>query len=252
MGALHQGHISLIENVKKHTTLTISSIFINPTQFNDLRDFKKYPSTLEKDIYLLESAGADALFLPEVMELYPSGTSSLEHYRLGKLENILEGKFRPGHFQGVCQVMNRLLQIVKPHVLCMGQKDYQQCLVVKRLIHDHSYEIRFITVPTVRESDGLAMSSRNLRLNQDERIKAALINQTLEGIRKNMKKGDLTTIKAAARTNLEQNGFKIDYVEIADSVTLEPVDFWNGSQQLIALVAVFLNEVRLIDNMMME
>src|SRR5258708_33913479 len=134
MGALHAGHISLIDISKKSMGLTVCSIFVNPTQFNDPKDFQKYPITIEKDIYLLEKAGTDVLFLPEVGDLYPGGTANLEKYELGRLENLLEGKDRPGHFQGVCQVMRRLLDIVAPDDLFMGQKDYQQCMVVRRLL----------------------------------------------------------------------------------------------------------------------
>src|ERR1700722_17363851 len=134
LGALHEGHISLITISKKVTDITVCSIFVNPTQFNDPKDFQKYPVTLEKDIPLLEGAGADILFLPGVSELYPTGTSDLEHYDLGSLETVLEGKYRPGHFQGVCQVTHRLLDIVRPDDLFMGQKDYQQCMIVPRLL----------------------------------------------------------------------------------------------------------------------
>src|ERR1700737_4918300 len=133
LGALHPGHISLIDISKKSTGITVCSIFINPTQFNDPKDFEKYPITIEKDIYLLEKAGTDALFLPEVDDVYPGGTKELEKYELGGLETLLEGKYRPGHFQGVCQVMRRLLDLVAPDDLFMGQKDYQQCMVVRRL-----------------------------------------------------------------------------------------------------------------------
>src|ERR1700753_3477170 len=155
MGALHQGHISLIAISKKATSLTVCSIFVNPTQFNDPKDFQKYPITIEKDIALLEKADTDILFLPEVSEMYPTGTSGLEHYDLGPLETLLEGKFRPGHFQGVAQVMQRLLNIVRPDDLFMGSKDYQQCMVVQRLIEIMALPAVLHRCPIVREPDGL-------------------------------------------------------------------------------------------------
>src|SRR6201991_5161482 len=179
LGALHEGHISLIDISKKNTTLTVCSIFVNPTQFNDPKDYQKYPITIEKDIILLENAKVDVLFLPELDEMYPDGTKNLETYDLGSLETILEGKYRPGHFQGVCQVMRRLLQLVRPDDLFMGQKDYQQCMIVKRLIHLMGWTINFHTCPIVREADGLAMSSRNVRLNPDERQRATATYKAL-------------------------------------------------------------------------
>src|SRR6201995_3614662 len=155
LGALHAGHISLIDISKKTTTLTVCSIFVNPTQFNDPKDFEKYPKTIEKDIILLENAGVEVLFLPELDEMYPDGTKNLETYDLGPLETILEGKYRPGHFQGVCQVMRRLLELVRPDDLFMGQKDYQQCMVVARLLELMGMGTKLHPCPIVREADGL-------------------------------------------------------------------------------------------------
>ncbi len=179
MGALHAGHISLITISKKETDITVCSIFVNPTQFNDPKDFQKYPITLEKDIALLEAAGVDILFLPGVSELYPTGTANLEHYDLGQLENLLEGKYRPGHFQGVCQVMYRLLHLVRPDHLFMGQKDYQQCMVVQRLLTLLGLPIQLHRCPIIREADGLAMSSRNQRLSPAQRANATAIYRAL-------------------------------------------------------------------------
>jgi len=186
MGALHQGHLSLIKESKKENELTVCSIFVNPTQFNDPKDFEKYPTTIEQDIYQLETAGCDVLFLPNVAEMYPKGTAPVKHYELGYFENILEGKYRPGHFQGVCQVVDRLLQIVQPDI---------------------------------KETIG---------------------------------KETITDIKANAMLYLSGKGFKPDYIELADATTLEPIIEWNGQASLVALVAAFLNEVRLIDNIIIE
>lgn len=249
MGALHQGHLALVKEAQKHTAITVCSIFVNPTQFNDPNDYKKYPNTLDKDIYQLESAGTDILFLPSVGEMYPHGIHQLEHYDLGYLETILEGQYRPGHFQGVCQVMSRLLQMVRPYELYMGQKDYQQCMVVQWLLQHLQMNIRLIAVPTIRETDGLAMSSRNMRLPEADRKKALTIYQALERIRRQITAGPLSPIIQEAQSLLEKEGFKVDYVTIADAHSLSPIDTWDGKQQLVALIAAFLGEVRLIDNM---
>ena len=252
MGALHAGHISLITISKKAADLTVCSIFVNPTQFNDPKDFQKYPVTLEKDIALLEGAGADILYLPTVSELYPDGTARLERYELGSLETLLEGKYRPGHFQGVCQVMSRLLSIVQPDHLFMGQKDYQQCMVIKWLINYMKLKTVFHACPTVREHDGLAMSSRNLRLNEEQRKKAVAIFESLNYIKRNLNPGNLSDLLEKARTNLKSKGFKIDYLDIANADNLEKVSVWNGKQKLVALAAAFLDEIRLIDNMLLN
>ena len=179
MGALHNGHLSLIAQCKMQNTITVSSIFVNPTQFNQAKDFEKYPVTLENDINLLEKAGCDVLFLPSVTEIYPNGIANLPQYQLGYLETVLEGKYRPGHFQGVCQVVHRLLDIVQPNNLYLGQKDYQQCMVIKKLVEITNLNINIVVGSTLREANGLAMSSRNMRLNDDERKKAVKIAETL-------------------------------------------------------------------------
>lgn len=254
MGALHQGHISLIEQSKATTEITISSIFVNPTQFNNKADFEKYPSTLPKDTELLLKAECDVLFVPSVNEIYPEGTDEQPSYDLGFLETVLEGYYRPGHFQGVCQVMDRLLSIVQPHHLFMGLKDYQQCMVVRRLIElKHRQEkIYFHGCPTLREPDGLAMSSRNMRLTVEQRKKAVAIYEALTMLKENLIPGTLYELKELAVTHLQKNGFKIDYVEITDAETLERKEEWNGTQKLTALIAAFMGDVRLIDNMMLN
>lgn len=251
MGALHEGHLSLIAESRKHAGITVCSIFVNPTQFNDPKDFDKYPKTLEQDILLLEKAGTDILFLPSVNEMYLEGLTNLEQYDLGYLETILEGKFRPGHFQGVCQVMYRLLKLVQPDLLFMGQKDYQQCMVVKRLLAIMESKTKLVPSPTVRESSGLAMSSRNMRLGADQRSEAVAIFRTLEFIKDNLSGQSLPALKAAGTEKLEQAGFRVDYVEICNADTLEPLELWDGKTPLVALVAAFLEDIRLIDNMIL-
>jgi pantoate--beta-alanine ligase len=249
MGALHNGHISLIEQAETQSDTTVCSIFVNPTQFNNPGDFSKYPVTIEKDLLLLEGSGTDILFLPDVEEIYPAGMKALPGFDLGWLETVLEGSFRPGHFQGVCQVMDRMLDIVQPHHLFMGQKDYQQCMVVKRLLELKSSDTELVTCPTVREADGLAMSSRNLRLSVEERKKAVAIFNTLNYIRKNFGEEAITTLKNNAKQLLETSGLKVDYVEIADADNLRIFDTSVAHRNAIALIAAFMNEVRLIDNM---
>lgn len=250
MGALHSGHISLITISKKQADITVCSIFVNPTQFNDPKDFQKYPITLEKDLAMLEENGTDVLFLPDITGLYPSGTSGLEHYDLGTLETLLEGKYRPGHFQGVCQVMNRLLNIVRPDDLFMGQKDYQQCMVVARLLTIMSLPTRLHPCPIVREGDGLAMSSRNLRLNPTQRANAAAIYRALQLIRQKFSTQPTAALTGAEKI-LKEADFKIDYVSAADAFTLEPVSGPATGHSVIALIAAFQGEIRLIDNMIL-
>lgn len=254
MGALHPGHAALITASKRDNPITVCSIFVNPSQFNDPKDFKKYPVTIENDILMLESSGCDILFLPSVAEIYPNGTMGHTHYDLGYLETILEGKYRPGHFQGVCMVMQRLLDIVKPDNLYLGQKDYQQCMIITKLIDliGMKDSIRVIICPTLREPDGLAMSSRNLRLNKAEREKAPAIYQALNFIKNNLQKGSLLQLVANTRTKLHEQGFKTDYIEIVNAANLQSVNDWDGKQKLVALAAAFLNEVRLIDNMVLN
>ncbi len=252
MGALHQGHIFLVEESRKKSDKTLCSIFINPVQFNNPEDFKKYPVTIEKDIYLLEQHGCDILFMPDVTEMYPDGMTKTEHFDLGYLESILEGEFRPGHFQGVCKVVKRLLEIVLPTHLFLGQKDYQQCMVIKKLLQLIDSPVNLIICPTQRQSDGLALSSRNTRLSEDEKKQATEIYKTLIFFRENIEAGKLDDIKKAAGDYLRSKGFKTDYVEIADAKDLVVNDNWDGTTKLVALVAAFINDVRLIDNTLLS
>jgi pantoate--beta-alanine ligase len=267
MGALHAGHISLIDISRNSTSCTVCSIFINPTQFNDPKDFQKYPITIENDIYLLEKAGVDALFLPCVEEVYPRGIEGLETYDLGRLERVFEGKYRPGHFQGVCQVMRRLLDLVRPDHLFMGQKDYQQCMVVRRLLELCGTGEQLHPCPIVREPDGLAMSSRNIRLTEDQRKKATAIYQSLSLVKQQWAEAreageglspeERTALLARALSVLEAHDFRVDYVEVALADSLEPLPDGEvtgnvkNPEKVIALAAAFLGEIRLIDNMIL-
>lgn len=248
MGALHKGHISLIEASKRTDTLTICSIFVNPTQFNNTADFEKYPVTIEKDIDMLEKAGCNVLFLPSVEEIYPEDSSTTLPYELGFIETVLDGKYRPGHFQGVCNVVQRLLDIVQPNTIYLGQKDYQQCIIIKKLTELIQSPTQIIICPTLRESDGLAMSSRNMRLTSVERMKAVKISEVLLFIKQEIKPGNLQDLKQRCINYLTNEGYNVDYVEIADATNLTLLQNWDGKTKLVALVAAFLNEVRLIDN----
>ncbi len=252
MGALHQGHIALIRQAREVSGLVVCSIFVNPTQFNDPKDFQKYPVTIEEDIYQLETAGTDILFFPSIEALYPNGTKDLEQYELGYLENILEGSYRPGHFQGVCQVMSRLLKVVAPDLLFMGQKDFQQCMVVNRLLHILQMDTKLVTCPTIREADGLAMSSRNKRLDKEQRENAVAIYKALSFIKENIGTRKTSAVIEEATQQLKKNNFKPDYVAIADARTLELINEWDGEKKLVALIAAFQQEVRLIDNLIIN
>lgn len=251
MGALHEGHFSLIVSSKEEQAITVCSIFINPTQFNNPDDFKHYPVTVEEDIGKLLTAGCDVLFLPSADEVYPEGYTA-KKYKLGVLETLLEGRYRPGHFQGVCQVVDRLLQIVQPAVLYLGQKDYQQCKVIQTLINSRqaSRDIKLKIGPTCREKDGLAMSSRNLRLTGAQRQKAPLLYKALHAAKEKLPTHPVDEIKAAAERFLTAEGFAVDYFEIADADTL--LSSTRKSDRLIALVAAHLDGIRLIDNLLLN
>lgn len=250
MGALHEGHISLLKTSIPENQITVGSIFVNPAQFNDLNDFKKYPSTLEEDIFKLETNGCDILFLPSVEEIYPGGIEKKHRYDLGYLETILEGEFRPGHFQGVCMAVERLLKIVEPHALYLGQKDYQQCMIIRRLVQLMGWEekIQIRICPILREKDGLAMSSRNMRLNEAQRAKAPIIYEVLLFLKNNLGKQSFTDLKKEASDLLQKKGFKTDYVEIANAQTLKPVNERTPGTDILGLAAAYINGVRLIDN----
>ena len=252
MGALHKGHISLIQTARVENSLVVASIFVNPTQFTDQIDFEKYPSTIESDILKLENSGCDILFLPTVADIYPNGITANQQYNLGHLDTILEGKYRPGHFQGVCQIVHLLLQIISPGKLYLGQKDYQQCLVIKKMISLLHIGTSVIICPTQREPDGLAMSSRNVRLTSIEREKATYIFKMLNYINENSKAEDLEKLEQIVQNKLTEQGFKVEYVAIADQLTLENIQFRDKPSTPVALIAAYINQVRLIDNLILN
>ncbi|MFY7964314.1 MAG: pantoate--beta-alanine ligase [Chitinophagaceae bacterium] len=253
MGALHKGHISLIDKSKASCNITVCSIFVNPTQFNDVKDFEKYPITIEQDIYMLEIAKCDVLFLPSVDEMYPKDFDKNKQYNLGFIETVFEGAYRPGHFNGVCMVVERLLNIVTPNKLFLGQKDYQQCIVLKRLVEIMNANIKIEICPTSREENGLAMSSRNKRLSEEMKSKAKIIYESFVNIKKEINTSNSSKLIENTKSLLLQNGFdKIDYLSLANAETLAPIEQWDGSSKLVILVAAFTEGVRLIDNMILN
>lgn len=250
MGALHQGHLSLIEASKTTNDLTICSIFVNPTQFNEASDLEKYPRTLQKDIQGLYKAGADAVFIPEIIEIYPKNGFELPTFQLDHLTNVLEGAYRPGHFDGVVQVVYRLLDLVQPNRLYMGLKDFQQQAIIGEMLRQMESDIELVPCPIIREADGLAMSSRNRRLSEEERTIAPTIYKTLQGAKQTWEAHFApSSIKANAIQQLEKAGFKVDYFEIVDATTLQEIEVFDESANAIICVAAWLGEIRLIDNL---
>lgn len=252
MGALHKGHTSLISEAHKAGTFVVCSIFINPTQFNDKADFDKYPVTIEEDVELLIKSGCDLLFLPSVDEMYPNGTSEASGYDLGYLDTILEAAHRPGHFKGVVQIVAKLLDAVQPDQLYMGQKDYQQCMVIKKMLEIDQRPIEMLICPTQREDDGLAMSSRNRRLSEPQRALAGLIYQCLVSIQAKKDSGNFEVVQKECIDLLRHKGFEVDYVSIADANDLTVLDNYSGDKKMVALIAARIGNTRLIDNMLLD
>jgi pantoate--beta-alanine ligase len=252
MGALHKGHLSLIDQCKSQAKVTVCSIFVNPTQFNNPDDFKKYPVTIEKDIQLLEEHGCDILFLPDEKEMYPDAASKDKYFDLGYLETILEGKFRPGHFQGVCLIVEKLLTIINPDKLFIGQKDFQQCLVIKKLIEIDRLKTEVVIAPILREENGLAMSSRNTRLSSAERNLASELYHSLQFIKNHLTNSNFNELRNEKISYLENLGFKVDYLELANTKNLRLTDKFEKNKSNICLIAAYLNDVRLIDNLIIN
>jgi pantoate--beta-alanine ligase len=247
MGALHQGHISLIEISRTHTDITVCSIFVNPTQFNNQADLTKYPRTPEKDIAMLEAAGCDVLYMPDLKDVYPENDT--RQFDFGYLDTILEGEHRPGHFNGVGQVVSILLEGVKPDKAYFGIKDYQQVMVVKELVKQLKLPTEILACPILREADGLAMSSRNTRLTEEERNVSALIPVMMQEAARIVTQEGIDKAKAyISYTVAGQPLMKLDYYEVCDVDTLKPLQHYSGTQKAISLIAVFVGNIRLIDN----
>lgn len=249
MGALHAGHLSLYESAHPENDIVISSIFVNPTQFNNREDFEKYPNTIDKDIELLEKSGlVNALYLPSVEDLYPNGTESKE-YPLGELENVMEGKFRPGHFQGVATVVETLLLQVQPNKAYFGEKDYQQIAVIKKLVELQNLPVEIRTIPTMREKNGLAMSSRNLRLSTIGKENASIIYKTLLAVKEWVQKYSLPEIEEKIENIFDrESNMELEYFTIADAHTLTPTSEYIPLNEYRAFMVVHVEGVRLIDN----
>ena len=253
MGALHDGHISLYEAARKENDLVISSIFVNPTQFNNASDLEKYPRTIEKDIEILEkSALVDAVYIPEVTDIYPEGLKSKE-YNFDGLENEMEGKFRPGHFNGVGTVVEELFRQVKPDNAYFGDKDYQQLAIIKKLVEKLNLAIKIHGVPIYREKNGLAMSSRNKRLDHEQCEAAKVIYETLVKVNDWFRIITVSEIYQRVKDIFEnQRGMVLEYFEIADETTLKETDFFYKDRSYRAFIVVFVGDVRLIDNLHLD
>jgi pantoate--beta-alanine ligase len=249
MGALHQGHLSLIQQAKKDNDLVICSIFVNPTQFNDPADLEKYPRPIAYDTQMLEQAGCDILFNPEVGEMYADN----EHWHLdlGELEHLLEGKFRPGHYQGVTQVVYKLFNILKPDTAYFGQKDYQQFMVITKMVELLNLPVKLVMCPILREEDGLAMSSRNIHLTAADRLHSLVLSKTLNWVKENFDSNNIIELqnKAVEAINAE-DGVSLEYFELADGDSLHPAN--QATKNVVALVAARVGKTRLIDNVLIN
>lgn len=249
MGALHEGHLELIRNSQNENSITVCSIFVNPSQFNNPADLQKYPRTLERDIQLLENAGCHVLFCPEVETMYDR-PGSLK-FDFGNLDKVMEGEFRPGHFSGVALVVSKLFNIVEPHIAYFGQKDWQQVAIIQQLTQELKFNLKLKTVPTLREADGLAMSSRNARLSAEQRRKAGIIHQILKDATERLRNHEsVEQVKSIVQTGLSRDPeIRLEYFEVADSENLMPIKTVSESPRPILCIAAFVGEVRLIDNM---
>lgn len=249
MGALHAGHISLVEMAKSQCDLCVCSIYINPTQFNNADDFARYPVQLAEDYRQLIEAGTDVLFLPNTAEMYPEGLEQTQIYPIGYLDTVLDGAMRPGHFQGVCRIVHKLLTIIEPHQLILGRKDYQQCLVIQQLIEQEALPVEVFFAPTARAHDGLALSSRNQRLSETARAKAPILYQSLMAVLHNLQSGiPFAQAQQKSLALLQQHGFTPEYILLANAQNLILMQEANAQEPMVLLAAAWLDGVRLIDN----
>jgi pantoate--beta-alanine ligase len=247
MGALHEGHASLVKLAVAENDVVVVSDFVNPTQFNDQNDLLKYPRTLEADCELLEKVGAHYVFAPSVEEIYPEPDT--RQFSYAPLDTVMEGKFRPGHFNGVCQVVSKLFMMVEPHCAYFGEKDFQQLAIIREMVKQMNFPIRIVGCPIVRESDGLALSSRNARLSDAQRVQALNISKTLFA----SKEYAVTHTVEETQAFVEQaiaasEGLELEYFEIVDGLTLQKIAGWDETDYAVGCITVFCGEVRLIDN----
>lgn len=252
MGALHNGHISLIKLAQQNADIIICSIFVNPTQFTDPKDLEKYPRPIEHDLAMLQDAGCNGVFMPNVEEMYPAGADEKWHIDLGNAEFLLEGAFRKGHYQGVTQIVKKLFDAVEPDVAMFGQKDFQQVLMIKNMLAHFNLPITIITCPIIREDDGLAMSSRNIHLTPEDRKHSLVLSQSLQFVVDHFDEYTLAELESKAKALYDGNdGVALDYFTIANGDTLEPAKT-KTEDNLVALVAAKVGSTRLIDNMIIK
>ena len=247
MGALHAGHASLVERSVADNDVTVVSIFVNPTQFNDKNDLAKYPRTLEADCQLLQSVNASIVFAPSVNEVYPEPDTRSFSY--APLDTVMEGAFRPGHFNGVCQIVSKLFDMVQPHRAYFGEKDFQQLAIIREMVRQMNYPLEIVGCPIVREADGLAMSSRNTRLSAEERVTALNISRTLFESQEYAKTHTLAETKAFVEEGIAAvDGLRLEYYEVVNDHSLQTVHAWDEAEGIVGCITVFCGEVRLIDN----
>ena len=247
MGALHAGHASLVKRSVNENDVTVVSVFVNPTQFNDKNDLVKYPRTLEADCKLLEDCGATLVFAPSVEEMYPEPDT--RQFSYAPLDTVMEGAFRPGHFNGVCQIVSKLFDAVKPHRAYFGEKDFQQLAIIREMVRQMKFDLEIVGCPIVREEDGLALSSRNARLSSDERENALNISRTLFKSRTFAATHTVSeTQKMVEDAIAAAPGLRLEYFEIVDGNTLQKIGDWNETSYAVGCITVFCGEVRLIDN----
>lgn len=248
MGALHRGHLSLVEEAGQQTGFVVVSIFVNPTQFNDKGDLERYPRNLEKDVDLLSPTACGLVFAPDPEEIYPEPDT--RQFSFGTLEQVMEGKFRPGHFNGVAQVVSKLFEIVNPDKAFFGQKDFQQLAIITEMVRRLELQVEIVPCPIIRELDGLAMSSRNMLLSPDQRLNAVLISATLFEAANKTGQFSVDEIRTWVINRINENKFlNTEYFEIVDSVSLQPVESWDDPCMKVGCIAVHCGNIRLIDNM---
>ena len=247
MGALHEGHASLVKLAVAENDVVVVSDFVNPTQFNDQNDLLKYPRTLEADCELLEKVGAHYVFAPSVEEIYPEPDT--RQFSYAPLDTVMEGKFRPGHFNGVCQVVSKLFMMVEPHCAYFGEKDFQQLAIIREMVKQMNFPIRIVGCPIVRESDGLALSSRNARLSDIQRVQALNISKTLFASKEYAVTHTVEETQAFVEQSIAASeGLELEYFEIVDGLTLQKIAGWDETDYAVGCITVFCGEVRLIDN----
>ena len=247
MGALHEGHASLVRYAVAENEIVVVSVFVNPTQFNDKNDLLKYPRTLEADCELLEKEGAAYVFVPTVEEIYPEPDT--RQFSYAPLDTVMEGKFRPGHFNGVCQVVSKLFMMVEPDKAYFGEKDFQQLAIIREMVKQMNFPLQIVGCPIVREEDGLALSSRNTRLSAQEREFALNISKTLFRSKEYAASHTLEETQRFVEDSIASSeGLQLEYFEIVDGLTLQRIENWEDTDYVVGCITVFCGEVRLIDN----